>query len=202
MKKILFLTFSLLFLPVGGTFAQNSNTCQSPQPGEYLVFVANQTDPSQLKRNLPPYTKAEICQYLNNIVTRVSGYKSLEDANNSATYLNQIIGLQAFVVAPKDSIKPSNPTITTGYQPQPLTSNYAVLIDYFNKPELASKVKQLLGNDVGLVVYGQRPYLLAITTDDPSEANRIFLQLSNSGYWSKIVNGRKVILLKGVVNYQ
>ena len=201
MKKILFLTLSLLFLPVSGTFAQSSNTCQSPQPGEYLVLVANQTEQSQLKRNLPPYTKAEICQYLNNIVIRVSGYKSLEDANNSATYLNQIIGLQAFVVAPKDT-KPSNPTpIATGYKPQALTSNYAVVIDYFNKPELASKVKQLLGNDVGLVVYGQRPYLLAITTDDPSEANRVFLQLSNNGYWSKIVNGRKVMLLKGVVNY-
>ncbi|HEY9705181.1 MAG TPA: hypothetical protein V6C58_22275, partial [Allocoleopsis sp.] len=146
--------------------------------------------------------KTEICQYLNNIVIRVSGYKSLEDANNSATYLNQIIGLQAFVVAPNDTIKPSNPTpITTGYKPQALTSNYAVVVDYFNKPESASKVKQLLGNDVGLVVYGQRPYLLAITTDDPSEANRVFLQLSNNGYWSKIVNGRKVILLKGVVNY-
>jgi hypothetical protein len=75
------------------------------------------------------------------------------------------------------------------------------LVDYFNQPELASQVRQLLGSNVGLVSYGQRPYLLARYTTSEREANSTLRQLSDRGFWSMVVDSRRVTLLKPVVNF-
>jgi len=42
------------------------------------------------------------------------------------------------------------PPGTLAYNPKPL-EGYAVLVDYFNHPEVVTQVRQLLGTDVGLV---------------------------------------------------
>jgi hypothetical protein len=232
MKKIIFSAVTFCLLPTQITLAQNSPACQPPQDGEYLVFVANQSNTTELQRNLPPYTKLEVCQYLSNVVTRISGFKNLDDANSSADFLSKLKNLQAFVVAPQENTQvpvivsnnssnvnnstnvntipvtknPNNatkkpPANYLAFNPKKINANYAVLIDYFNQPELAIKIKQLLGNDIGLVSYGQKPYLIAFASDNIMQAGTILLQLNNNDFWAKIVDGRKVVLLRDVVSY-
>jgi hypothetical protein len=71
-----------------------------------------------------------------------------------------------------------------------------VLVDYLNQPELAAKVQQVLGRSVGIVSYGQRPYLLAIYTMDQNAANATLQALSDRGFWTAVVDGRRVVLLR------
>jgi hypothetical protein len=52
-----------------------------------------------------------------------------------------------------------------------------------------------------LVSYGQRPYLLARYTTSEREANSTLRQLSDRGFWSMVVDSRRVTLLKPVVNF-
>jgi hypothetical protein len=87
------------------------------------------------------------------------------------------------------------------YTPQALGNGYAVLVDYLNQPEMALQVKQLLGRDVGLVSYANRPYLLAVYTSSQREANSILRKLSDRGFWSMVVDSRRVTLLRSVVSF-
>lgn len=87
-----------------------------------------------------------------------------------------------------------NPAVT-GYNPQPLAGGYAVLVDYFNQTQLAGQVQQLTNRSVGLVSYGQRPYLLAGYSASEAEANVLFQQLSSNGFWTMVVDSQRVMLL-------
>ena len=86
-----------------------------------------------------------------------------------------------------------------GASPQPLGAGYAVLVDYLNNPEIADRVKQLLGRNIGLVSYRQRPYLVVAHTPNQGEASSILQTLNERGYWSMIVDGRRVLLVGSVV---
>jgi hypothetical protein len=108
------------------------------------------------------------------------------------------VGLSAFVVRPAPATLSAN---SPAYNPQPLGDGYAVLVDYFNQPEVAAQVKQLLGSDVGLVSYGQRPYLLAVYTTSQRKADSMLRQLSDRGFWSMVVDSRRVTLLRSVVRF-
>ncbi|AFZ18941.1 hypothetical protein Mic7113_3202 [Allocoleopsis franciscana PCC 7113] len=174
--------------------------CQPPQSNEYLLLVRTSTQESQeqLQRTLPANTQFTVCRYLEDTVTRVSGFKRVEDANDWARYVKEIVGLSAYV------LRPSATTVSTNipsYNPQPLGEGYAVLVDYFNQPEVAGKLKQLLGSDVGLVSYGTRPYLLVVYTNDQSKANSTLRRLSDRGFLSMVVDSRRVTLLRPVVNF-
>ncbi|MCS6812956.1 MAG: hypothetical protein NZ772_05200, partial [Cyanobacteria bacterium] len=57
------------------------------------------------------------------------------------------------------------------YNPKLLGSGFAVLVDYNNRPEIASQLRQILGRDIGFVSYEQRPYLLANHTPAQGTAN-------------------------------
>jgi hypothetical protein len=179
---------------------QTVSACQPPQADEYLLLVVSQTEESQqqIQRTLPENTQTTVCRYLEDTVTRIAGFRSIEDAKGWARYVQEIVGLSAFVVRPASTIPSTN---SLGYNPQPLGQGYAVLVDYFNQPELASQVRQLLGSNVGLVSYGQRPYLLARYTTSEREANSTLRQLSDRGFWSMVVDSRRVTLLKPVVNF-
>jgi len=179
---------------------QAASPCQPPQADEYLLFVLSQTRESQehLQRTLPPNTQTTFCRYLEDKVTRIAGFTSLEDANSWARYVKEIVGLSAFVVRPAPATLSAN---SPAYNPQPLGDGYAVLVDYFNQPEVAAQVKQLLGSDVGLVSYGQRPYLLAVYTTSQRKANSMLRQLSDRGFWSMVVDSRRVTLLRSVVRF-
>jgi hypothetical protein len=87
------------------------------------------------------------------------------------------------------------PASASQFNPQPLGSGYAVLVNYYNKPELATQVRQTAGQ-VGLVSYGQKPYLLASFTSDQSAANVLLQALTDKGMWAMVVDGRRVVLLK------
>ncbi len=176
--------------------AQGSVTaCQPPQPGEYLVLAVNQTNYSyeQLQRALPANSKMSVCQYLNDVVTRISGLRNVEDANKWARYVSEIVELRAFIVRPATAI-PAQSLSTNN--PQPLGIGYAVLVDSSNKPEIAEQLRQLTGSEVGLVSYGQRNYLLALQTTSQNAASSTLKQLSDRGFLAMLVDSRQVTLLK------
>lgn len=205
--------------------------CQPPTPGQYLLLVVSSTPDSQdrVRRALPVNTNPVVCSYLDNVVTRASGFKSIDSANAWAKYLTETIGVSAFVARPSEATpiagaptspapsptpstspapsspapssvaappQSSNPTASAAYNPQVLGTGYAVLVDFFSRPELATEVQQALGKEVGLVAYGQRPFLLAIYTPDPVAANTTLQTLTNRGFWAMLVDSRRVTLLK------
>jgi len=179
---------------------QTVSVCQPPKPGEYILLVPSQTRETheQVQRTLPPNTQATRCQYLEKMVTRVAGFGGLDDANDWASYVKDTVGLSAFVVRAAPAALPNSPQ---AYNPQPLGDGYAVLVDYFNQPEVASQVKQFIGEDIGLVSYGQRHYLLAVYTTNQTVANSVLQQLSDRGFWSLVVDSRRVTLLGPVINF-
>lgn len=215
--------------------ANRNSACQPPGPGEYLLLVITRTPDSQtqVQQLLPPNTSVSACNYLNDTVTRVGGFRTVERANAWARYITDTTGLAAFVARPAETpsslnpppgpqgqpstpppaggTKPIEPVKTatnsstsssTGYAPKPLGPGYAVLVDYLNQPELATKVQQVLGRPVGVVSYSQRPYLLAIYTTDQNAANATLQALSDRGFWTTIVDGRRVVLLRQAVALQ
>lgn len=179
---------------------QTLSSCRPPEPDEYILLVLSPTRESQkqLQQALPTGIQSTVCQYLNDPVTRIASFREIEDANAWARYVNEIVGLSAFVV---QAAPATPPTSSPSYNPQPLGQGYAVLVDYFNQPEVASQLQQILGSDVGLVSYGQRPYLLATYTTSENAANSLLRELSDRGFWSMVVDSRRVTLLKPVVSF-
>jgi hypothetical protein len=213
------LSVLLLALGVGGgeAIAQPYPACEPPATGEYLLLVISQSEQTsaQLQRTLPPNASTTVCQYLDNLVTRVGGFTDPEVANSWANYLTDLGGMQAFVARSPEAIstQAQSPTIdstisptiqpvsteaSTGlltYGPQPLEAGYAVLVDYFNRPEVSTSLQQALGSQVGLVSYGQRPYLLALHTSDLAVANSVLQQLSDRNFLALVVDSRRAVLL-------
>jgi hypothetical protein len=191
--------------------AQPYPACEPPAAGEYLLLVVNESNQTseQLRSTLPPNASTTVCRYLDNTVTRVGGFVDAEVANSWAQYLTDLGGIQAFVARPPEtaSIQAQNPRPQPGtvsnqsvvYDPQPLAAGYAVLVDYFNRPEVATDVQQALGSQVGLVSYGQRPYLLALHTSDAAVANSVLQRLSDRNFLALVVDSRRVVLLTPAV---
>ncbi|WP_026104369.1 hypothetical protein [Anabaena sp. PCC 7108] len=194
---------------------QTLPTCQPPSAGEYLLLVVSPTTNSQkqLRSALPSDLKTVTCKYLNETVTRIGGFNKIDDANRWAKYVNNIVGLSAIITT-----RPTTPTISTAtiptakistatipsqtvnYIPKVLGDGFAVLVDYFNRPEMASSVQKTVGGNVGLVSYGQRPYLLAVYTTNQQEAYRTLQKLSENGFFALLADGKKVMLLRSVVS--
>jgi hypothetical protein len=177
-----------------------------------------------MQQLLPPNTAVTTCSYLDDTVTRVGGFRTVERANAWAKYVTETTGFAAFVARPAEApqeatapttapsstpAKPPKPTTPpvaiakpvepAGYNPKPLGAGYAVLVDYQNQPEMAAKVRQALGKEIGLVSYGQRPYLLATYTPDSTAANTALQLLSDRGFWATLVDSRRVVLLRRAV---
>ncbi|HEY9671161.1 MAG TPA: hypothetical protein V6D11_06950 [Waterburya sp.] len=187
--------------------AQSSiSTCKPPQPNEYLLLVLTQAKDTQqqLQRMLPANTQLSVCQYFSDTVTRVGGFRRIEDANDWMRYVKEIAGLSAYVVRPTATAT-ATASLTNAnnpaFSPQPLGQGYAVLVDYFNQPEEAARLKQLLGSEIGLVSYGKRPYLLAVYTTSEQKANSLLRKLSDRGFWSMVVDSRRVTLLRPVISF-
>lgn len=166
--------------------------CQPPRTGEYLVLVRSPTPEAQekLRRALPPNTNTIVCRYLNETVTRTGTFTQLDNANSQVQSIRSL-GVAAFVVRPA-----TNPQASTVADPQPLGAGYAVLVEYFNRPETAAQVQQFLGTDVGLISYVQRPYLLALHTSDQNKATETLKRLSDQGFYALLVNSRQVTLIR------
>lgn len=84
---------------------------------------------------------------------------------------------------------------TPTFNPQPLGAGYAVVVNYFNRPQVAIDVQQITRGDVGLVAFEQRPYLLAAYTPDPAAASAVLRSLTDRGLTASIVDSRRAILL-------
>ncbi|MEA5505189.1 hypothetical protein VB735_19165 [Halotia wernerae UHCC 0503] len=185
--------------------------CQPPSAGEYLLLVVSPTanNQKQLRSALPNQIPSITCQYLTETVTRIGGFKKIDDANRWARYINNIAGLSAIIttrpaapdVAQAQS-KPQTQPQTISYNPQALGEGFAILVDYFNRPELVNSVKQVVGGNVGFASYGQRPYLLAVHTTNQKEAYNTLQKLNERGFFAVLVDSRKVVLLRSVVRLQ
>ncbi len=196
--SLVLLTVPGLIIDITTAAQSDSPDCQPPKVGEYLLLVVSPTPETQdqVRRALLPNTSTTICKYLKDTVTRIGGFTQIETANAQARYFNDTVGLSAFVAQGQAQ----TPSGTLTYNPKPLGVGYAVLVDYFNDPETATQVRQLLGTDVGLVSYGQRPYLLAVYSSDEKQVNSTLQKLSNGGFFALLVDSRKVMLLKAVVS--
>ncbi|MEH1838890.1 MAG: hypothetical protein V7L20_09000 [Nostoc sp.] len=194
---------------MSSVFAQQTiPLCQPPTAGEYLLLVVSPTadNQKQLRSALPPELKTITCKYLNETVTRIGGFNKIDDANRWARYVSNIVGLSAIIttrpttpdVQPQQQAQLQQPQQTV-YNPQALGEGYAVLVDYYNRPELVNSVQQVVGGNVGFVSYGQRPYLLAVYTTNQTEAYNTLQKLNNGGFVASIVDSRKVILLRSTV---
>jgi hypothetical protein len=180
---------------------QKIPTCQAPNPGEYLLLVNSPRaeNQGQLRRVLPSETKTTTCRYLNDTVTRIGGFNRIDDANRWAKFIRDSAGLSATITTRPAEVVAAQPA---NYKPQSLGYGYAILVDYFNKTEVVSQVQQVVGGDVGFVSYGQRPYLLAVYTTNQAEAYSILQKLSEKGFYTQLVDARKVMLLRQVVKLQ
>jgi hypothetical protein len=200
---------------------QNLDNCQPPNVGEYLLLVVSPTteNQKQLRSALPTELKTVICKYNNQTVTRIGGFKKIDDANRWARYIQNIVGLSAIITtrttaqapqqapqqvpqqapqqAPQTTLKV--PISKISYNPKILGEGYAILVDYFNRPEMVSSLQKAVGGDVGFVSYGQRPYLLAVYTTNQKEAYNTLQKLSESGFVAILADGRKVVLLRSIV---
>jgi hypothetical protein len=212
LPSVLGLAIAGLIGGMSSVFAQQAiPLCQPPTSGEYLLLVVSPTadNQKQLRSALPPELKTITCKYLNETVTRIGGFKKIDDANRWARYVSNIVGLSAIIttrpttadVQPQTQpqLQQQPPQQTVNYNPQALGEGYAVLVDYYNRPELVNSVQQAVGGNVGFVSYGQRPYLLAVYTTNQSEAYNTLQKLNNGGFVASIVDSRKVILLRSTV---
>jgi hypothetical protein len=192
---------SLIGVNISSVTAQkNIPVCQAPTAGEYLLLVITPTqdNQTQLRRTLPNELKTTTCKYLNDTVTRIGGFAKIDDANRWARYVNNIVGLSAIITTRPADVQQSRSQAVT-YNPQSLGTGYAVLVDYFNRPELATQLQQVVGGDVGFVSYGQRPYLLAVYTTNQKEAYNTLQNLNERGFSTYLVDSRKVLLLRSIV---
>jgi hypothetical protein len=94
---------------------------------------------------------------------------------------------------------PTAVTPTVGYNPQPMGEGYAVLVDYFSRPEVAADVQQVTAQSVGLVAYEQNPFLLAAHTPDSATANAVLQTLTQRGFTAIVVDSRRTVLLAPAV---
>jgi hypothetical protein len=188
--------------------------CQPPQSDEYLLLIVTKTPDQQeiAKRSFPGNTNNTVCRYIDDTVMRVGGFRSSQIAGDWVKYIQDVVGLRAYVVQPPASItqnlpvynpqpatNPDNPNTSVAFNPQALGPGYAVLVDYFNQPELAAQVRQVFGTQVGLASYGQRPFLFVVYTTDQNAATAMVKTLSDRGFWPMLVDSRRVTLISPAV---
>ncbi|MFO5475416.1 MAG: hypothetical protein ACLBM2_16215 [Dolichospermum sp.] len=209
LSGVLFLAFAPLISNIHPVIAQqNFANCQQPNVGEYLLLVLSPTpeNQKQLRAALPTEQKTIVCKDNNQIVTRVGGFTNIDDAKRLARYIQNLVGLSATITTrptePVTQLPQTIPNIQTPkitYNPKILGEGYAILVDYFNRPEMVSSLRKAVGGDVGFVSYGQRPYLLAVYTTNQKEAYNTLQKLSETGFVAILADGRKVVLLRSIV---
>jgi hypothetical protein len=204
--------------------AQDFPPCPPPAAEEYLLLVRGETsqERDRIQNLLPASTSVMVCRYLDDTVVRAGGFTSLENANAWAQYLTEVEGAEAFVarpaipgeetpvVAPAAPVEPIPSTPPTaaienaappvvGYAPKLLGEGYAVLVDYASNPAIARQVQQSLNRPVGLAVYQQRPYLMAVQSPDPQVVATTLQTLSNGRFTAFIVDSSEVVLLSPAI---
>lgn len=183
---------------------------------------------SRLNQVLPAGATINRCQYQGVAVIQVGSFTNEELARSWAEYLATIEGFETAIAQPTDTVSPdserstqptqpdaslavdsasqedsprSSATSSDGqtYEPVVLERGYAVLVRYFNRPELAIQLQAQLNTPVGLAVYQQQPYLLAFYSSDVAAAGQVLQGLSGQ-FSVMIVDSRQVVLLSPTVS--
>jgi hypothetical protein len=188
------------------TFAQTQPDCAAPGRGEYLLLAPTATPEAQalVRSKAPSDATIAICRYFGATVTRIGGFNTESAASVWGQYLIRTTGIKVTIAAPITAAGVTTPTATPNpspatpvyYNPKILGTGYAVIVNYNNRPEVATQLKQAVNGKVGVVSYGERPYLLANQTDDQTAANAIMKLLSDRGFLAMVVDARQVMLLK------
>ncbi|MCL2933018.1 MAG: hypothetical protein MGG11_12390 [Trichodesmium sp. MAG_R03] len=203
LKTLIASTFLFLsFLTIEDKYAISIDNCQSPASNEYLLIILTETPANQdvLRRSLPPDIRINICRYIDQIVSSIRGFDDKDVASDWARYIQDIVGLNAYVVKPREETKsinqclPASPEI--GLNPQLLGDGYAVLVDYNNQSEIALQLQKILGRNLGLAAYRQKHFLLVTYTKESQAATDSMLNLSNRGFLTFVVDSRKVTLIR------
>ncbi|MGB3516320.1 MAG: hypothetical protein WBA43_07685, partial [Elainellaceae cyanobacterium] len=98
--------------------------------------------------------------------------------------------------SPASSIDTAN---ALAYNPTVLEPGYAVLVRYFNRPELAAQLQSQLNASVGLAVYEQQPYLLVFYSPDAATAGQVLQRLGQQ-FSVVMVDSRQVVVLSPTVS--
>ena len=203
------LTFLFLsFLTIENKYAKAIDDCQSPASNEYLLVILTETTVNEdiLRQSLPEDIRIDICSYIDQTVSSIRGFDDEDVANDWASYIQDILGFPAYVVKPREEKTSRNESLPVlpeaGYNPQPLGSGFAVLVDYNNQPEVALKLQRSLGRNVGLAAYGQKPFLLVTYTNRVGAATNSMVKLSNRGFLAFMVDSSKVTLISPRIKLQ
>ncbi|MEM8546247.1 MAG: hypothetical protein AAGF66_19900 [Cyanobacteria bacterium P01_H01_bin.119] len=202
--------------PAAAGYAAEFPPCAPPSASEYLLLVRgeSQDERDRIQGLLPASSTVMVCDYLDDVVVRAGGFTDLETANAWAQYMSDVESYQAFVARPpvaepapppSEAVPDNSPETavnSAAYNPQPLTSTYAVLVDYFNQPEVAFDLQQSIEQPIGLVVYRQRPYLLVSQTTDVASAGETLQMLSDQNFTAVLVDGRQVVVLTPQVAFE
>jgi hypothetical protein len=116
-KWFRFTAFAVLLTSysVSPNVASAAASCEPPEAGEYLVLIVSETTAEQdlARKTLPSDIKSEVCRYVEDLVTRVGGFKDQLIAEDWAAYLKESSGLQTYVVKPETVSErpPSSPVV-------------------------------------------------------------------------------------------
>lgn len=192
--------------------AQLQPQCLPPEPDEHLVLVNQQTPESleELRALLPEGSTTRICRYLDDTVIRVGGFANEDVATAWGEYLARTLSAETAIVQPATPFAESESDVplptsdepseaVPPYNPERLGSGYAVLVDYADRPDIAIAVQSTLGDPVGLAVYRQTPYLLALHSDSARKAGDILEALADADFNVVMVDSRNVILMTPTV---
>jgi hypothetical protein len=215
-------------MPLASAQLPNCQAPRSNEP-LLLVVTRTPEAQSRLRSVISRDAELSVCSYFGETVTRVGGYKDQETAKSWANYLNDTVRLRAFVALPQNgqvAAKPPelqverqselsierpqpslsqpttamiSPTPSVGYSPRPLGEGFAVIVNHYNRPEVAIRMQQALDRNVGLVSFAQRPYLLAVHTRDRAVADSIMRSLNDLGFAAMLVSSRRLTLLTPAV---
>ena len=224
-----FIGLAGIALAIGGISSAQAQlpNCQAPRSNEFLLLIVTRTPEAQsrvrsvVSRNAP----ISVCNYFGETVTRVGGYQDVDTANSWANYLNDTVRLRAFVALPAGSSQvanqgnlppaqpqrprsrqpnqpdtvPNQAVNNQAYNPQRLKDGFAVIVNHNNRPEVATQIQRVLNRNIGLASFEQRPYLLAVHTNDRAAADSVLRTLSDRGFNAMLVRSDRVTLLTPVV---
>lgn len=201
-------TLLLLLLTTKDEYARAIEDCQAPANNEYFLVILTETPKNQdvLRVTLPPDIRIDICRYIDQTVSSIRGFDDQNVANDWARYIQDVVGLRAYVVKPRNKTTLPNQSLPVppdrGFNPQPLGNGYAVLVDYDNQPEIALQLQRSLGRNVGLAAYGRKHFLLVTYTSRRGDATDSMLNLSDRGFLAFVVDSSKVTLISPTIELQ
>lgn len=85
------------------------------------------------------------------------------------------------------------------FQPKALSGGYGIIVEYGADPAIATRLKTVLGKNVGLVVYASRGYLLAAQVPDAERVLALLELLNQNNLTAIAVPANQLVLLKEII---